>query len=112
MLRMAVALSSSSGRDLAIRRQLGNGAHPVAVPVAVEDLAGLPGHRADAKHVKVMEIEFGIEAEIFVTEIAPADDRDPVVDHHLLVVHAPVQALEVSRHAGATTEQRAIVPRD
>jgi len=54
--------------------------------------AAPPGH---AEHVEVVKVELAVQPHVLVADVAAADDRHAVVDDHLLVVHAPVQALEV-----------------
>ena len=74
-----------------------------AVPVLVEAVRQLLGHRADGQQVDVGEVAAGFGVEVFVAEVAPADDGRAAVGQPQLVVHAPVLLAEVQRaaeHAG------------
>ena len=73
--------------------------HRRAVPVFVKDRRGVRNHVTDAQHV---EIEIGrhlANGEIFITDIAPADDGNGAIDDKGLVVHAPVHPQRIERIA-------------
>ena len=61
----------------------------------IEHAGGLPHHRSARDNVHVAEVELLIDFEIVVADVATADDRDRVVHHEELVVHAVVDAIEV-----------------
>ena len=61
-----------------------------AVPVLVEAVTQLLGHRPDAEHVDVGEIQVGFGVEILVAQVAPANDGHAVIGQPQLVMHAPV----------------------
>ncbi len=81
-----------------------------AVPVLVETVPELLGHRADTEHVDVGEVHVGLGIEILVAQIAPADDGHAVVRQPQLVVHAPMLLRQVEQaahgrgHAGAAAQ--------
>ncbi len=77
--------------------QRGGGIGGVAVPVGVELRGHVAHHRADRQHVEIGEGDFALAAEIFVADVAPADDRRLVVRGERLVVHAAVEAREIGR---------------
>ena len=68
-----------------------------AVPVLVEAVPQLFCHRADAEQVDIGEIQLRLGIEIFIAQIAPADDRHAVIGQPELVVHAPVLAREIEQ---------------
>ncbi|MCY1295647.1 hypothetical protein D9M70_449960 [compost metagenome] len=68
-----------------------------AGPVAVEVVRHVGGGGADRNHVQVGEQHAVGGAEVFVADIAPADDRGDAVGGERLVVHAPVQAPEIGQ---------------
>ena len=69
------------------------------IPVSIEHIGDILYYRPHADHVQVAELGILPEAEIFVGYIAPADDRDLVVDGERLVVHAPVDSAESRQRA-------------
>ena len=84
-----------------------------AVPVQVELPRHLAHRRAHRRHVKVGEDHLAAHAEVFATDVAPADHRDLAVGGERLVVHAPVQAREVGQvaeHAAAALNERVVQP--
>ena len=68
-----------------------------AVPVIVETARQLAHHRPDGEQVEVREVGLGAAVEVLVAEIASADDRDRVVGHPQLVVHAAVKPLGIAQ---------------
>ena len=66
-----------------------------AVPVRVEPGRDFAHHGASGEHVEVGECDRAVGAEVFVADVAAADDRRLVVGRERLVVHAPVDAREV-----------------
>ena len=100
--------------QVAFGRQVGDefidGLAQGAVPILVETVAELLGHRAHAEHVDVGEIKVGFGVEIFVAQVAPADDGRAVVRQPQFVVHASMlqrqveQAPHGARHAGAAPQ--------
>jgi hypothetical protein len=76
-------------------------------------VAQLLGHRPDAEHVDIGEVQVGLGIEILIPQVAPADDRHAVVRQPQLVVHAPVLQRQVEQpahgpcHAGAAPQVQA-----
>lgn len=68
-----------------------------AVPVQVEPGVQLGHGAAGEHHVEVDEVVLRAAQEVFVGEVAAADDRQRAVSDEQLVVHAVVQPLEVER---------------
>ena len=62
-----------------------------------EDGGQVAHHAAACDDLEVTEIVLRIVAEIVVGQVAPTDHGDLVVDHHDLVVHAVVEAVEVAQ---------------
>src|SRR5690606_17314775 len=69
------------------------------VPVLVEAVPELFGHRPDAEQVDVGEVQVGFGVEVLVAQVATADDGHAVVHQEQLVVHAPVLARQVEQPA-------------
>jgi hypothetical protein len=65
------------------------------VPVQVERGRHVAHDRPDRDDVEVGELDALARAVVLVADVAAADDRDLVVGRERLVVHAPVDALEV-----------------
>ena len=70
---------------------------PFAVPESVEDVRQVPDHGTTRGDVEVAEVGSGVHLEVGIAHVAPADDRQRVVHHHELVVHAMVDAVEVNQ---------------
>ncbi len=74
----------------------------------------LLGHRADAEHVDIGEVQVRLGVEILVTQVAPANNCHAVVRQPQLVVHAPVLERQVEqpphgpRHAGAAAQVQGV----
>ena len=68
-----------------------------AVPELVECRRELLDDRARGKYIVIGELGFRIDLEILIADIAPADERDRIVDDHQLVVH-PVVEPRVAEH--------------
>ena len=71
-----------------------------AVPVLIETVPELLGHRPHAEHVDVGEIQVRLGIEILVAQIAPADDGRAVVRQPQFVMHAPVLQRQVEQAPG------------
>src|SRR5438552_19112915 len=65
----------------------------LAVPVGLEARGRLAGDGSSAQHVHILEIELA-DAEVFVTDVAAAENRRDAVGDELLVMHAAVDAGE------------------
>ncbi|MNQ29430.1 hypothetical protein D3C85_427420 [compost metagenome] len=87
----AHSLQFSRTRVLALV-QGADGDDGAAVPEAVEDVARLLHGGPHQQQVGILEIDLFGGIEVFIADIAPADEGDPAVDDPGLVVHAPVQA--------------------
>ena len=57
-------------------------------------------HRTTGQHVQVDEVVLRIESEVVVTDVASAHDREGEVHRPGLVVHPPVEMLEVDDELG------------
>ena len=66
-----------------------------AVPVGVEHGREFAHHRARGEHVEIDEVRVRAAHEVLVGDVAPAGDREGVVRHEQLVVHAVVDAIEL-----------------
>ena len=69
------------------------------VPVRIEHVGHILHDRADPHHVQVAEFRVFANPEVFVGYVAPADNRDLVVDREGLVVHAAVYSPEAGQGA-------------
>ena len=78
-----------------------------AVPVQVEPGVQLGHGAAGEHHVEVDEVVLRAAQEVFVGEVAAADDRHRAVSDEQLVVHAVVQPLEVEREREQAAGRRA-----
>ena len=84
----------------------------LGVPVTVERGGGIAHDRTHHREIQVDEVHFVVGAEILVAEVAPTDDRDPVVGNPGLVVHAVIEPLRVAqeveheRHRAGARRQR------
>ncbi|MNH14158.1 hypothetical protein D3C79_737460 [compost metagenome] len=73
-------------------------------------MSELLGDRTHAEQINVGEIQVGLGIEVFVTQVATADDGHAVVHQPQLVVHAPVLQVEVeqsshrARHPGTAPQ--------
>ena len=65
------------------------------VPVAVERGRQRAHHRAGSQHIEVDEVARRAAQEVGVAEVAAAGDRDRVVGHQHLAVHAAVDARQL-----------------
>ena len=81
-----------------------------AVPVLVEAMAELLGHRPYAEHVDIGEVQVRLGIEVFVAQIASADDGHCAVCQPQFVVHASMllrqieQPPHVARGASAAAQ--------
>src|SRR3546814_3336818 len=76
--------------------------------VCSSDLVEVPRHvlddRTECEHVEIEEQALVARAEIFIADIASADDGRLIVGGETLVVHAPIEPGEVgeiAQHLGA-----------
>jgi hypothetical protein len=69
-------------------------------------VAQLLGNRSDAQHVDIGKIQLGLGVEIFVTQIAAADDGNTAVGQPQLVVHAPMLLRQVHQAADTAGNAR------
>ena len=89
-----------------------------AVPVLIETVPELLGHRPHAEHVDVSEIQIRLGIEVLVAQIASADDGHAVIRQPQLVVHPPVLQRQVEQssgspgHAGAAPQVQRIEQTD
>ncbi len=67
------------------------------IPVLVEGRGRITHDGAQHREVEIDEVHLLVRAEVFVSDIAAADDRDTVVSNPALVVHAAVDTLEIHR---------------
>ena len=81
------------------------------VPEIVEDRAGVGHRRAEQEHVEVAEVHAASGVEVFVADVAAADQRDPAVDDPRLVVHAVVDAEETLHHFQQAPHAAAVAER-
>lgn len=58
-----------------------------------------------------MEVEPGVQTEVLVAEVAPAEDRHPAVDDDRLFLHALVHARQVGGHLADPSGQVTLGPR-
>ena len=63
-----------------------------AAPEFVESRRKLPGDRTASEDIVVGELRLGVDLEVLVADIAPADQRDRIVHDQQLVVHPVVEA--------------------
>ena len=82
-----------------LRCQGRNGYRGRRVPVQVEGSGNLPHHRPDGEDVEVRKVEVRLCLEVFVSDVAAADDRSLPIRDEGFVVHAPVHAFEIGNHA-------------
>src|SRR3546814_9073898 len=69
--------------------------HALAVPEAVEGLRSLAGDGTEAEGIEVAKAEIRRQAEVFVADVAAAEDAGKVVRDQPLVVLALVAAVAV-----------------
>ena len=70
-----------------------------AVPVKVERIDHLPDHWSPGHRIEVGEVHAVGRAEVFIPDIASANDGDQAIHCDRLVMHAPVDAFEVQQRA-------------
>ncbi len=98
LLQRIVQLAPGLGQILAVGQEvheLIDGLAERAVPVLVEAVAKLLGHRSYAEHIDIGEVQVRLGIEVFIAQVAPADDGHTAVGQPQLVVHAPVLARQV-----------------
>ena len=71
------------------------GARRFALPIPLEVSGDVAHDRTDRHHVEIDERHCLVRIEVFVADVAAADDRNLAVDRERLVVHAAVEAREV-----------------
>src|SRR3546814_10872815 len=84
--------------------------HALAVPEAVEGLRSLAGDGTEAEGIEVAKAELRRQAEVFVADVAAAEDDGTVVGDQQLVVHALVDAVEMLDGLEDLPHQRALAP--
>ena len=75
-----------------------------AVPERIETLRDLVDDRTGRDDVVIAELEVAATLEIFVSDVAPADDADFVVDDEELVVHPVVEPGRIGKKLGDVNE--------
>ena len=93
MRAKSLAMPSTRGELLGRRvlsRQRGDRNRRLVVPVKIEFVGHLLHYGADEHHVEIGIIHHRVRLEIFVADIAAADDGDLPVGSEGLVVHPPV----------------------
>ncbi len=73
-----------------------------AVPVLIEAVTQLLGHRPHTEHVDVGEIQIGLRVEILVAQIASADDGHGAIGQPQLVMHASMLLGQIEQPAQIT----------
>ena len=80
------------------------------VPEKIEGVRQASHHGAGGEHVVVAELRVGIDLEIRIGNVAPADERDRIVDDHQLVVHPVVEPPRLEQELeGAHRQQMAAI---
>ncbi|SCZ40492.1 hypothetical protein SAMN03159306_01290 [Pseudomonas sp. NFACC48-1] len=116
-LQAQAAVGQVLGRG-AMGQELLDGFAQGAVPVLVEAVTQLFGHRADTEQVDVGEVQVGFGVEILIAQVATADDGHAVIRQPQLVVHPAVllrkveQAAEAASHAGGTSQVQRVEQAD
>jgi hypothetical protein len=82
-----------------LSRQRGDRNRRLVIPIKIEFVGHLRHHRPDDHNVEIGKIHHRMRLEIFVADIAAADDRDLPVGGERLVVHSLINAPEVGDHA-------------
>ncbi len=72
---------------------------PLAVPEPVEHFRQVPDNRTGRSDIEVAKVEHRIHLEVVVAHVAPADDRQRVVQYYELVMHSMIDAIEVGEEA-------------
>ena len=82
-----------------LSRQRGDRNRRLVIPVKIEFVGHLLHHGPDDHHVEIGKIHLRMRLEIFIADIAAADDGDLPVGGERLVVHPLIDAPEVGDHA-------------
>ena len=82
-----------------LSRQRGDRNRRLVVPIKIEFVGHLLHHGADEHHVEIGKIHLRMRLEIFIADIAAADDGGLPVGGERLVVHPLIDAPEVGDHA-------------
>ncbi len=100
--RRGKAVTQFLQRGVRIVQLPGKGRHRqcrLVIPVHVEHIGHVLHDRSDADDVQVAELGVFSHAEVFVSDVAPADDRNLVIDREGLVVHAAIYPSETGQGA-------------